>query len=119
MKKTILLFLYSVLFFNPWLFAGNKINAPTPLASTEQSLKTQAEDFIKNQPVQFLENNGQMTDMAGNPVPFVLFKIDAPGLDLFITEKGLTYVFKTSIEDDSASLTTGSVVGKKERRMEE
>ena len=36
---------------------------------------------MKNQPVKFLENKGQMMDMAGNPVPFVLFKVEAPGVN--------------------------------------
>ena len=47
---------------------------------------------IINQEVHFLENKGQMTDMDGNPIPFVLYKIEASNLDLFITEKGLTFV---------------------------
>jgi hypothetical protein len=38
----------------------------------------------------FLENQGQMMDMEGNPVPFVLFKAEAPGVNLWITEKGMT-----------------------------
>ena len=43
--------------------------------------------------VRFAENNGQLTDMQGNLVPFVLFKASAPGLDLYVTDKGLTYSF--------------------------
>ncbi|MEM4326318.1 MAG: SBBP repeat-containing protein, partial [Candidatus Pacearchaeota archaeon] len=38
----------------------------------------------------FLENRGQMMDMEGRPVPFVLFKAEAPGINLWITEKGIT-----------------------------
>lgn len=38
----------------------------------------------------FLENKGQMADMEGKPVPFVLFQAEAPGLNLWITEKGIT-----------------------------
>ena len=55
--------------------------------------KEKASQWMKAQPVQFLENKGQMTDMDGNPVPFVLFKAEAPGMNMYITEKGLTYVF--------------------------
>ena len=51
------------------------------------------------QEVLFLENKGQMTDMDGKPVPFVLYSVDAPGLDLYITEKGLTYVHFELQED--------------------
>lgn len=41
----------------------------------------------------FTENKGQMKDMNGVAVPFVLFKTESPGLNMFITEKGLTYLF--------------------------
>src|SRR5688572_25162795 len=41
----------------------------------------------------FLENKGQVVDMQGRLVPSVLFKTQGPGLDLYITEKGLTYCF--------------------------
>ncbi len=40
-----------------------------------------------------LENKGQMTDQFLTPVPFVYYKSSAPGLDVYVTEKGLTYVF--------------------------
>ncbi len=45
----------------------------------------------QKQEVVFLENKGQMMDMNGKPVPFVLFKTVAPGLNVWITEKGITY----------------------------
>ncbi len=41
----------------------------------------------------FIENQGQFTDITGNPVPFVMFKMETPGMNIYITEKGLTYVF--------------------------
>ena len=37
----------------------------------------------------FLENHGQMTDMDGNPVPFVLYKTESPGLIFWITQQGV------------------------------
>jgi hypothetical protein len=43
--------------------------------------------------VRFMENKGQLADMQGNLVPFVFFKASAPGLDLYVTDKGLTYSF--------------------------
>ncbi|MBI2270086.1 MAG: SBBP repeat-containing protein, partial [Bacteroidetes bacterium] len=66
---------------------GNGSNKSDP------TLKTQAKQWMQSQSVQFIENKGQMTDMEGKPVPFVLFKAEAPGVNLFITEKGLTYMF--------------------------
>lgn len=37
----------------------------------------------------FIENRGQMIDMNGQAVSFVLFKTEAPGLNLWITEHGM------------------------------
>src|SRR5687767_3797118 len=54
---------------------------------------SKAKSWLKNQPVEFLENKGQVKDAEGKPVPFVLFKAEAPGVDMYITEKGLSYVF--------------------------
>ena len=67
---------------------NNKVINPTNQENAKQ--------WIQHQPVQFHENKGQMIDMAGNPVPDVLFKTSAPGIDLYITERGLTYVFISS-----------------------
>ncbi len=69
--------------------------------SKKEPDKQQAKDFIANakQNVSFLENKGQMMDTEGKPVPFVLFKAEAPGMNVYITEKGLTYVF-VKIEED-------------------
>ncbi|MBL7893627.1 MAG: hypothetical protein JNL63_13420 [Bacteroidia bacterium] len=65
------------------------------------NLKAQAKNWMQSQPVQFIENKGQMTDMEGKPVPFVLFKAEAPGLDMYVTEKGLTYIFIKAEEDEN------------------
>ncbi|MBI2268749.1 MAG: SBBP repeat-containing protein [Bacteroidetes bacterium] len=46
-----------------------------------------------------------MTDMNGKPVPFVLFQVGAPGVNLFITEKGLTYCFMEEVKDASTALS--------------
>ncbi|MDZ4664270.1 MAG: gliding motility-associated C-terminal domain-containing protein [Bacteroidota bacterium] len=48
----------------------------------------------------FTENKGQMVDMNGTPVPFVLFKAESPGLNMFITEKGLTYMLFKGEEEE-------------------
>src|ERR1051326_2713406 len=52
-----------------------------------------------SQPNLFTENKGQMIDMDGNAVPFVLFKQEAKGCNFFITEKGLTYLFSKAEEE--------------------
>ena len=85
--------------------------------------KEKASQWMKAQPVQFLENKGQMTDMEGKPVPFVLFKAEAPGMDMYITEKGLTYVFnkfhKEEIKEEEkteADKAEEQLTGKKKKK---
>ncbi|MFO0478715.1 MAG: hypothetical protein ACK50L_08090, partial [Bacteroidota bacterium] len=65
--------------------------------------KERAKELMANakQNVSFLENKGQMMDTEGKPVPFVLFKAEAPGMNVYITEKGLTYVFVKIEEDEN------------------
>lgn len=61
-----------------------------------QSFFTQSKDqstLLQNIPFEFLENKGQMKDINGSPVPQVYFKSEALGMDIYVTNKGLTYVF--------------------------
>lgn len=51
----------------------------------------------------FMENKGQFKDMAGNPVNEVLFKTYLPGLDIYVTTKGLKYVFIKMDTDEEES----------------
>jgi len=53
-----------------------------------------AKEMISNQSFKIIENKGQIADMNGQLAPFVLFEVSTPNLDLFITEQGITYVFK-------------------------
>jgi hypothetical protein len=56
--------------------------------------------LLSAQPVEFLENKGQIRDMANKPAPYVLFKAEAPGVNLYMTDKGLTYVFLEAEEEE-------------------
>lgn len=47
----------------------------------------------RNTEMGFVENKGQLTDQDGNPVPDVFFKSEGTGPAIYITSKGLTYVF--------------------------
>lgn len=58
-------------------------NNATTLAQAEKWLSTSNEKG-------FLENKGQMMDNEGNPVPQVLFKTEAPDLNIWVTKSGLT-----------------------------
>ncbi|MES2762314.1 MAG: SBBP repeat-containing protein [Bacteroidota bacterium] len=61
------------------------------------------QDFLNKVPVLFTENKGQLTDFDGKPVPFVLYTVQAPGVNLYVTEQGLTYTLvKNSIKEDDA-----------------
>ena len=76
------------------MFVFTFVYASLPIYKSEQALKAQARQLLQNQPVQFIENKGQMANLDGKPVPFVLFKAQSPEMDMYITEKGLSYVFK-------------------------
>ena len=84
-------------------------------------LKNEVKEWVKKKPVLFLENRGQMISSDGKAVPFVLFKAEAPGVNMYITERGLTYVFfKTENEFKEKELegeyTPGSEGNMKEAR---
>lgn len=40
----------------------------------------------------FEENKGQLTDQENQPVPFVLYKAGAQGIDMYLTDYGMTFV---------------------------
>ncbi|MBL7891889.1 MAG: SprB repeat-containing protein [Bacteroidia bacterium] len=64
--------------------------------TVDPELKAKADKCMAKQQssIGFLENKGQMVDMNGHPVPFVLFRLETPDMDIYVTEKGLSYVFK-------------------------
>jgi hypothetical protein len=74
--------------------------APKKEQNNQAELKEKAKGYLQAQPVKFLENKGQMMDVNSKPVPFVLFKAEAPGMNVYITEKGLTYVFVKAEEEE-------------------
>jgi len=47
----------------------------------------------------FIENKGQLCDVNYNPAPYLLFKLQDRGTDVYITDRGLSYVFKFSEEN--------------------
>ena len=53
--------------------------------------------FLKELKNGFRENKGQMMDGNGKAVPQVLFSAEAKGVQLFITDKGITYVVSKKI----------------------
>ncbi|MBI2270875.1 MAG: SBBP repeat-containing protein [Bacteroidetes bacterium] len=75
----------------------------------EAKLRQRARILMQNQLVKFLENKGQMKDLNGNPVPFVLYKAEAPAVNLFITEQGLTIQTLKIEEEDKKDVSSGMV----------
>lgn len=96
----VLLFFCLLLNNNQLVTAGNNPKDLHP-EKDKKVLETKAIKLLHGQGVEFMENKGQMKDIAQNPVPFVLFKAEAPGVDLYITEKGLTYVFVELEENEN------------------
>lgn len=78
-------------------------------------------DFKRNSSLNsaFLENEGQMIDMDGNPVPFVLFKHESRALNMYITEKGLTYLFLKCEEKEGRKKKDPFVKGYEKEKEEE
>ncbi|MBI2269499.1 MAG: SBBP repeat-containing protein [Bacteroidetes bacterium] len=75
------------------LFAGNN-------KITDPQIKARVSRWMAHEgTIGFEENKGQMADMDGKPLPYVFFKISAPGITMYITEKGITYMFSKANEE--------------------
>jgi len=73
-------------------------------------IKAQAEGWLNSQSIAFIENKGQLLDSKGNAAPHVLFKAEGAGVNLYITEKVLTYIFnkKEDEEKENEQLDDGN-----------
>lgn len=89
MLSKVLLFL--AVAFLPFLIQG-QVNQPKD---------PKIEDSIKKGYNRFQENLGQMKDIKGKPIPFVLFKLETARVDFYITETGITYIFKERLDIES------------------
>jgi hypothetical protein len=47
----------------------------------------------------FIENKGQLSDVNYQSAPYLLFKLQEPGTDVYITDWGLSYIFKHTEEN--------------------
>lgn len=57
---------------------------------------------LSHQTPYLLENKGQLSNSDGTPADQVLYYMNTPKLDFFVTTKGITYVFKqVKIEQDT------------------
>lgn len=78
MKRILLVLLCSTLFAN---FSG-------------------ATNFSEGSNLAFIENHGQFTTDAGQPADMVHFRADVSGLEFYLTETGLSYVFVKHNNDE-------------------
>ena len=65
-------------------------------ASSDESLQKKVNNWMDQSVLGFEENKGQFADEKGNPVPDLLFKTNASGIDMFVTTSGISYLFTKS-----------------------
>ena len=82
MKNTLIILLF---FLSLSSYAGNN--------KADKTKEAKALEWIKNQPLEFVENKGQFMRTDGKAADEVFFKTSFGGCDIYITDKGLSYVF--------------------------
>ena len=107
--KVFLLFFYFC-FVAKSFYGTNKDFTPKTNSTKSKQLLKKTTSLLGHQPVEFLENKGQIMDSENKPAENVFFKAEAPGLDLYITKTGLSYVFLNYVEVEKS---------KREKRREE
>ena len=87
-----------ILFSTSYLFAGNPTKPIAPL------LKAKADAWMEQtKQLGFQENNGQIVDTDGKQTNNVLYKAEAPGINIWVTTSGLTYQFLKFEEEKKES----------------
>jgi hypothetical protein len=79
------------------------LNNAAQLIENRKKKETQLKTYIKNQPIEFLENKGQLKDLENNSTNYILFKAATAGVDLYVTKTGLSYVFMEFKEEEEKS----------------
>lgn len=97
-----LAFLVLFSFFSIILIAGNN-----DIDKTKQ-----AKEWLKNQPLTFIENKGQFTDSEGKPATNVLFRAYYGNCDIYITTEGISYVFVKYDKVKGKSIDTNDIRSK-------
>jgi hypothetical protein len=97
-----LLFLVLTIVFAQSVTAESRFNSNTLItqspeqadakifADREKSLEAKVSQYMKAQPVRFIENKGQLRETSGLKI---FFQAEIPGMRVLITEKGLTYLY--------------------------
>jgi ribosomal protein S18 acetylase RimI-like enzyme len=89
--------------YKPWLMKKLLLLSAFifPAAMLQAQANTSNYKFNGEQAV-FTENRGQVVDQDGKPVPDVLAKASMPGLDMYLTKTGVTYILLQYAEDLTA-----------------
>lgn len=90
-----LILLLTFILFTIILFAENK-----PIPADKEA---NAKEWIKKQPLEFVENKGQYTYTNGQMANNVLFKTSFGNCDIYVTTEGLSYVFVKFEEEKKGS----------------
>ena len=61
--------------------------------NVDNSKESKAKEWFNNKPLKFIENKGQFACTDGKPAENVLFKSSFGNCDIYITKKGLSYIF--------------------------
>lgn len=117
-------YLLRVVFIGLILFFINKTFAQSHGRVSDKELKAQAVKWMATQkPLGFQENKGQMADEKGKLVPNVLFKIEVPSLNIWLTTSGLTYQFwkreKCEDEEPISGIEEMEKYEEKERELQQ
>ena len=71
----------------------NVVIAINKQAGQDETLQKRVSKWMDETVLGFEENKGQFSDGKGNPVPDLLFKINAKGMDMYVTTSGIIYLF--------------------------
>ncbi len=99
-------FLIILIILSSTLFAHNNKVDSTSFANAKQ--------WAKNQQIEFIENEGQFTNTDGKPADNVLFKASYGSCDIYITDKGLSYVYLKIEEEEEAIGNRQQAIGEKD-----
>jgi hypothetical protein len=78
--------------------------------------EAKAREWLNNQPLEFFENKGQFIDAAGKPAENVLFKTSFGNCDIYITNKGLSYVFLKQEETNDCLKAKNDIYSFREKK---
>ncbi|MEI8203255.1 MAG: hypothetical protein WCH34_09605 [Bacteroidota bacterium] len=97
--KNIILIIFSIIGFNFIAISAN----------VDKQKEAKTKEWFKHKPLEFIENKGQFLNTEGKLAEEVLFKTSCEGLDIYITTKGLSYVFIKLGEKENETKNEGNI----------